>query len=321
VTAIHTLPADQTFEGVNSWATGGFNLNGNRLTIGAGGINIYTNHSPPKIYGEGSLTSNIAYLTFNFKNNQNLGSGYVINAKVEDHTSHKVGLSVSGGVPGLESHIDLTGDESNTFTGDVHISDHAGILLYKENAATAIRGNIFVNDNGYLALGRSNQIADSATITLNGNGGAANLVYHPAWSSTISEKIHKLVVNDNGVIDFYHHWPHGSLPHGTRYLYLDDLEVTVGSELLIKEWELGRDNILVRKDSAHLWDSLTRIQFEGAPAGWHGIVQDYDSDYWLVISGFPEPASYGAILGVTGLSLVVWRKKRLTTKEADRSGS
>jgi len=318
VTTIHTLPADQTFEGVNSWAAGGFNLNGNRLTIGAGGINIHTNSTPPKIYGDGSLTSNTAYLRFNLKNTQNLGNGYEVNAKIEDHASHKVGLSVSGGVPSFESHIDLAGNESNTFTGDVHISGHAGILLYKENAATAIRGNIFVNGNGYLALGRSNQIADSATITLNGNGGTASLIYHVGWSSTITEKIHKLVVNNNGVIDFYHHWPHGGLPHGTRDLYLDDLEVTAGSELLIKEWELGRDNIFVRKDSAHLWDSLTRIRFEGAPAGWHGVVQDYDSDYWLVIAGLPEPSTYGAILGAAGLGLWFCRR-RLTSTSGQRA--
>jgi len=103
VTTIHTLPADQTFEGVNSWTTGRFNLNGHRLTIGAGGINIYTNSTQPKIYGAGSLTSNTAYLTFNLKNTQNLDYGYVINAKIEDHTSHKVGLSVSGGVPGVKA--------------------------------------------------------------------------------------------------------------------------------------------------------------------------------------------------------------------------
>jgi len=193
----------------------------------------------------------------------------------------------------------------------VHISGHAGILLYKESAATAIRGNIFVNDNGYLALGRSNQIADTATLTLNGNGGTASLIYHVGWSSTITEKIHKLVVNDNGVIDFYHiNWAGTSLPHGKRDLYLDDLEVTAGSELLIKRWELGRDNIFVRKGSAHLWDSLTRIRFEGTPSGWHGVVQDYDSDYWLVIAGFPEPTTYGAILSVAGVGLTVWRKRQ-----------
>jgi len=313
---IHLLQEDQSFEGVESRDTGGFNLNGHRLTIGAGGINIYTNHgaaSPDKIYGQGCLTSSDYHLIFNFKNTQSLHTGYVISSTIINNSLpnrfHKVGVAISGGVPGRESHIDLTGNESNTFTGHVNISGHAGALLYKSNGATAIQGDITVSDNGYLGLGASHQIADSSTVRLNGNRGTAELLFHPIHNSEISEKFHKLIVNEKGLINFYFHWQVPGAPHGTRYLYLDDLEVTTGGELLIDEWSLGRDYLLVKKGSIHLQDSLKRIRFSGKPAGWHGGIKEYNKDYWQLVPDLPEPTTYGVFLGAASLMLWFCRRR------------
>jgi len=244
--------------------------------------------------------------------------GYSIKANIEDHFSRKVGLIVSGGVPGFTNHITLNGAQNNTFTGDVNISDHAGVLLQKEGGARAICGNIFVNDNGYLALGLSNQIADISTVTLNGSRGTANLLFHSFLSRDISEKIHKLIVNNKGLIDFSPQWQAGTHPHGLRYLYLDDLQVTAGSQLLINGWALGRVHLLVRKNGTHLKDSLMRIRFSGKSAGWRGGLKNYNKDYWQIIPDLPEPTAYGASLSATGLVLWFCRRRLPSTTANER---
>jgi len=77
--------------------------------------------------------------------------------------------------------------------------------------------------------------------------------------------------------------------------------------LLVKEWLDGRDRLLVRKDSAHVRDSLTRIEFENHDTRTVNL-RDYDTDYWEIYALVPEPSTYGAILGSIGLVVVQWRR-------------
>jgi len=89
---------------------------------------------------------------------------------------------------------------------------------------------------------------------------------------------------------------------------LDDLEVTLGSYLLIKEWKDGRDRLLVKKDSAHVKDSLARIEFEGHDTRTVNI-RDYDANYWEIYALVPEPAAYGTVLGAVGLAVFFCRQR------------
>jgi len=299
------LPADTVLEGYNSW-NGGFNLNGHTLTVGSGGINIYENSGVPKIYGSGSLTSSSSSLNFLFKNTSHLLNGYVIDAVISDNGKNKVGVALSGGAPGHRTHVDFRGGNPNTFTGDVYISKLAGLQLAR-NGVLSVRSNIFVCDGGYLILSGSNQITDSSRISLDGRLRAATLYFCGVYFGTISEKISELKVDGAGVIDCWY-GPDLGFPYHATYLYLDDLNISNGSKLTIKNWALGHNHLLVRKDSANLYDTLTRIKFEGYKE-WCAGLKDFDKDYWQLIPGIPEPSTYGAVLGMVGLGLLLRHRR------------
>jgi len=285
--------------------SGRIELKGKKLKIGSGGINIYSNSTVNSIVGAGSITSSTNQLVINFKNNTNLVSSYYIDSEIRDSLGHKIGLRISGGVPGKRNHVDLVGRKSNSFTGDIYISGHAGLNISRNNTVTVI-GNIFLSGNGYLNISGSHQINDNSSITLSGNSGRPMLAFSDYHHRDTVEKIHSLIVKGGGDINF-HAYPWEL--HSTRRFYLDDIEVAFGSELLIKAWALGRDHILVRKDSEHFSDSLSRIKFQGRREP-KASLQDYDANYWQIIPGFPEPTTYGAILSVASLGFVFYRKQK-----------
>ncbi|KXU34624.1 hypothetical protein AXK11_08160 [Cephaloticoccus primus] len=115
-------------------------------------------------------------------------------------------------------------------------------------------------------------------------------------------------VTGNGVIDYYHSLDRQH-PHGDHRLYLDDLEIEWGGQLTIKNWMLSRDFLLVRKDSEHLNDALSRIKFEGHWE-WRAALKDFDKDYWQLIPGIPEPSTYGAALGVVAVGACLMRRRQ-----------
>jgi len=301
------LPADTVLEGYNTWS-GGFYLNGHTLTVGSGGIVIYENLGFPKIYGNGSLSSSSPYLNFTFKNSTHLKNGYVIESAIVDYRGHKVGLNISGGVEGYLTHVDLTGSVSNTFSGDIYISNLGGLQLYKLNGAEAVRGNIYVSDGGYLILSGSNQISDSSRIELDGRKRVATLYFCVLYNRNSSESVSGLKIDGSGVLD-YSFPVTGGNPPGLHAFYLDDLDVSIDSKLTIRNWKLGRNHLLVRKDSGHLYDALTRIKFEGYKE-WRAGLKDFDKDYWQLIPDIPEPSTYGAVLGAVGLGVFFLRRRK-----------
>jgi len=94
-------------------------------------------------------------------------------------------------------------------------------------------------------------------------------------------------------------------------LRLDDLIINPyeNTELRIKGWDEFEDYLLVRKTSANLSSALTYINFDGWANG--AAIRDYDTGYWEIVplSMMPEPTTYGAIFGVTGLELWAWRRR------------
>jgi len=77
---------------------------------------------------------------------------------------------------------------------------------------------------------------------------------------------------------------------------------------LVKEWEWGRDHLLVKRDSEYLEESLKRIKFEGYDPNAVHLV-GYDKDYWE-INALPEPATYGAALALASLGLCYHRRRQ-----------
>jgi len=229
-----------------------------------------------------------------------------MNAVIQDHKDHKVGLVMTGshrlGEVGI---ISLNGGQENTFTGDVVVKGARNtLLLAKVSGVTSIQGNAYVNSGSRLGLGSSDQIKDTATVTLSGKSAMFSFTGN---GRDASEKIHALVVESGpGIFSFSH--PSKTKDNASRMLILDDLIIKDGATLRITAWEAGRDHLLVRKGSKHLTDALKKISIDG----WEKnqiYLKHYDKEYWS-IEAAPEPATYGAILGALGSGLVLWRKKR-----------
>jgi len=310
------LTADREVQGllIHERSSSEVNLNGKLLTVGSDGISFNYNEKQPFLQ-RGYITSSGSSVTIRSKTS---GSSQIdqygdriflnvhINAVIQDHKTHKVGLVMTGAHPLGESGIvTLSGGQENTFTGDVVVEGTRNILyLAKTNGVTSIQGNAYVKSGGRLALANSDQIKDTATVTLSGNN--ANFSF-TGNAVNNSEKIHALVVESGrGIFSFSH--PVKTKDNASRTLILDDLIIKDGATLRIAAWEAGRDHFLVRKDSKHLADALKKISIDGWAKN-QIYLKDYDKEYWS-IEAAPEPATYGAIFGAVGLALWGWRYRK-----------
>jgi len=148
----------------------------------------------------------------------------------------------------------------------------------------------------------SGNIARNATITL--SEGSFTLVAGPSDKPIpVTQKLKALRISErSGQV----HFDKGTTAGFSKHFYLDDLIIDDGSFLNITGWRDGEDFFLVRKDSKHLADSLKKIRFVGYdPNAIH--LEEFNKDYWA-ISGAPEPATYGAVLGSLGLGMFIYRR-------------
>jgi len=273
-------------------------LKGHKLTLDSGGIEVNSySHAA-------SITGGIVTSTESFLKVRSLGArlpradgSLYIDSVIAD-SSHSVGVRFSGGSGGLV----FEGNQSNTFTGNVEVSgDHNQLFLNKWNGAVAVRSDILI-EKGQLVFHRSDQLSKTSSVTLKDN---AVFIYSLYYNHSITNTFKNLVVEEGGIIQFEHKQEANSL-NPKYYLYLDDLIINNGGLLTIKDWQDGRDFLLVRKTSQHLTDALKKMEFKGYnPADIH--LRDYNSDYWQ-ISALPEPTTYGAIVSTVGLVLAAWQR-------------
>jgi len=296
------------------------NLNGHLLTVGEGGINGYYNENNLFIKS-GSITASGASLviragTYGSSALNTLGDQVFrnlhINAEIQNHKNHEVGLVLTGVQPtGRRALVRIGGSSSNTFTGDVVVEGrYNALFLEKTNGATAIASkSIYVKSGGRLAVASSNQISDAATVRLAGHGSMFSFVgsSSPDIVGSVSEKVHALVVESgNGVFSFMHSNKFKDTFRKT--IILDDLIINAGASLRIAHWEEGRDHFLVRKDSTYLADAMKKLSIEGWAKN-QVYLKDYDKDCWS-IEAAPEPATCGAVFGGVALALVGCRLRR-----------
>jgi len=178
-----------------------------------------------------------------------------VTAAITDYQGRKVGFRVGGKVSGTSPWAGPYGcvyiqGGGHSFTGDVIITGRNEITF---NASGVVaRGNVYVNDGGWLYVRNSGQISRSSIVTLN-NGAFA---FHSGTSLTLMEKFHRLVVTERGYINF-HYKPN---LHKDRSLYLDDLMISDRGELGISDWVNGATKLLVRKDSENLADASKAVE-------------------------------------------------------------
>jgi len=148
---------------------------------------------------------------------------------------------------------------------------------------------------------------DQAILQLGGNG--------PAYGAGTKQHLAELRIEGRGTIDF-----RGGDGGEANILWIEELIFSSTSDrLFIRNWYEYEDLLLVRRtyidglegsDRAQL---LRQIVFEGYQ-DYQTTLKDYDANYWQVypfgrLVPFPEPSTYGAILGSVGIGLWGWRKR------------
>jgi len=181
--------------------------------------------------------------------------------------------------------------------------------LYKNSGVITlgpIDGELEIYGGIQAGIYSNNIITATSTVTFKyayGQNYAPNLYFA---TYPITQSLRSLVVETSAVFSFGAHEVAGN-----RFLILGDLVIDQRNLFTIS-WYFSDTHLLVRKDSQHLRESLSRIRFSqypNKPAG----VKEYDAHYFEIGPGFPdlpEPATYGAILGAAGLGLWTWRKRR-----------
>jgi len=253
--------------------------------------------------GAGEMTSSSEFLDISLNVASILANGIAIKSSIADLDSrHKVGFRISGSRVGM-SYVYLLGDRSNTFSGNVYVSGRGNALvLQKDKNAIAVQGDIHVSDGAFLILKGSSQTLPSSSLKIK----EATLQFGNIEMNLLN-KFSKLTVEGDSILDFMHSDSRGGFT-SNRMLYLDDIEILKDGKLLLREWQSGRDFLLVRKDSKNLAGALKKLEFQGYDRNNIHLV-DYNKDYWE-ISAAPEPATYGAIFGVLGLVVFARHKQR-----------
>lgn len=146
---------------LNTGNTGNASAQGSRIILNgnvtATGVNLFTKNGTN--VGVAQIDMGASTRTWNV-------------IKLIDTNVTTVAISIIGAGAGLtktgNGNLLLSGADANTYTGLTTVS--AGVLqLGKNNGVNAIAGDIQINTGGKLAFTNSdNQIADTATITLNG---------------------------------------------------------------------------------------------------------------------------------------------------------
>jgi len=169
--------------------------------------------------------------------------------------------------------IRISGNYNSEFTGDVVINrKDSRLYLGKRGGAIAVRSNIYVRNGGVAGIELSHQIADTSTVTLQGEGSTFSL---NDVGYALSEKFRTLKVEGKGrvlfnrkIADYY-----------AKTLILDDLIVGERNTLSVDGWNADLDLFLVSKSSSHVRDALKRIKFKG-PNRQIVELREYNKDYW-----------------------------------------
>jgi len=321
--ASHTLDQSRTIRSLRL-GSGELNLGANQtLTLNSGGL-LFASGAAGKLSGGGSITTSSGGTIYaHVYGGGSTGSG-----------TAEIGARVIGDIDFVKTGpetLRLTSDGTSNFR---NIYVHGGRLELDlgVNGRINTTGKIIVGDRAgkdVLRLPKyDNQLVGKPDVLLRGGKrgeGEAVLEFSFDRDDLLStgriqaatHRLNKLEVDGLGVIDFRG----GEVGHA-NYLYIDELSFTEGSKLIIRNWFEYEDYLLIKRTAAHAellsgGSGFTRveppIEFEGygSTVTW----THYNDDYWEVtpfgrVTPFPEPSTYGAILGAVGLGLIVWRRRK-----------
>jgi len=215
--------------------------------------------------------------------------------------------------------LTLSGGTANGTSSRLYISNGMVVLNNSEDLP-AVAGRIDVLFGSTLRVDRDNQFSPDTYLLLQSpfSYARSTLQFNGENGRGLTQQFNILEVQ-NGVIDFQ-----GGSVGRPNFLIVNDLRYFaqggVGEnilergniELWIKNWFEFEDHFLVRRGDMAWFNSMQNdvlryVTFEGYEQG--ARLRDYDSDFYEIVP-FPEPTTYGAILGAAGLGLVILRKRK-----------
>jgi len=215
------------------------------------------------------------------------------------------GTSQIGSLYVHQGRVEIAAGKFQT-TGQVHIGDGSGRdeLLLGADLRDPLVNKPRVNLHGtpYRHGAKFDRIAhrtDEAVLSLGAN---------------THQTLAQLHIIDRGSIDF----AIGTAAQPS-FLFLDLLTFNnADAQLFVHGWLEYQTYLLVKKTAfaAGEWaQKLKQIWFDGYSLDFGLLNEDYNADYYQITpfamyDKFPEPSTYGAILGAVGLALVAWRKHK-----------
>jgi len=251
--------------------------------------NGFTINGDVQIFGDMDVVkSEPGRLTLNSSATHQIGSLYI----------HEGTVDLSNG--GLLIRRDNSDDHYRIYIGDGAGTDKLILPGGRWNPITKAGGlpSITLRGTPYDPRGPEYS-GDQAILQLGGNG---------PYGAGTKQRLANLRIEGRGTID----WRGGEVGLA-NILWIDSLSFSSTSDrLFIRNWYEYEDLFLVKREGFQS-SLLNQIIFEGYQ-DYFPTWKDYDKDYYQIypFGIFPEPSTYGAILGVVGLGLVVWRKRKKT---------
>jgi fibronectin-binding autotransporter adhesin len=305
-----TLSGNNTYSGGTTLSTGVLRLQ-STTGAGTGDITQPSGASTLVIDTAGTISNDMSVYNVAFLDGATLSGAITVNNAtfdvVENETSEISGVvDGEGGVTktGLGQ---LTLSGNNTYTGATTVNAGVLELASTVGGAAALTSEVNVAGNAVLLISQSNQVNNSAAVSL--SGGTITR------GTGVSEVFGSLSIDGNSFLDF------GSGTSGTMSFGVYEGGATPSALLTVNNFFGGNTLTFGTDLSAYIDASYNGTTFTSEYFAINSISGGFTSGWnsgssTFTITAIPEPSTYAAAIGLLGLML--WPSRKRLIKDAKK---